>query len=291
MQRETLKTMAKKDLGHTIIDGLKLCYYAELSLLEELSQIQLGERVDFDEFSIFRVVCKHYQFGFEVLHTSNNNYKKVAMFKFGRYGEQRFPQYTIYQIENDVLYNQVLFNTTLQFPEIIGISFQHISNIDLCRDFKFNVVSRIRKIAKEDKVSILVNGKVIDKRADIDCGKLTHTLNFYKTKNPTLNLCQKKASKDKSKGLTLCAYNKNNEIATSSNKEYIREFYGNPKTLHRLEVHQNCQEIKDYLNDAPQNISLLFDKDFLDGMYLAHLSSILRFNRGRKHLEWCEILQ
>ena len=190
-----------------------------------------------------------------------------------------------------MLYDQELFSTTLKFPEKIGITFQHISSIDLCRDHKFNILTRIRKIAKEDKVSIIVNGKVVDKRADIDCGKLTHTLNFYKTKKPTMNLCQKKASKDKSKGLTLCIYNKNNEITNSSKKEYIREFYGNPRTLHRLEVHQNCQEIKDYLNDAPQSINLLFDQDFLDGMYLAHLSSILRFNRGRKHIEWSEILQ
>ena len=93
------------------------------------------------------------------------------------------------------------------------------------------------------------------------------------------------------KRYTLCAYNKNNEIATSSNKEYIREFYGNPKTLHRLEIHQNCQEIKDYLKGAVQDITLLSDQGFLDGMFLAHLSSLLRFNKGRKHLDWQEILQ
>ena len=284
--------MAKNDLGRTMIDELKLCYVAELSLLDELSQIQLGGWAEFDKFTIFRVVCEHYQYGFDVLYTSNScGRKKVATFKFGRYGEQRFPQYVIYRIENETLYNQALFNTTLRFPEMLGVEFEHITSIDLCRDYKFNVVSRIRKIAKDDKVSVLVNGKVIDKRADIDCGKLTHTLNFYKTKNPTLNLCQKKARKDKIKGLTLCAYNKNNEIATSSNKEYIREFYGNPKTLHRLEIHQNCQEIKDYLKGAVQDITLLSDQGFLDAMFLAHLSSLLRFNKGRKHLDWQEILQ
>lgn len=284
--------MAKNDLGRTIIDELKLCYVAELSLLDELSQIQLGGWAEFDKFTIFRVVCEHYQYGFDVLYTSNSySRKKVATFKFWRYGEQRFPQYVIYRIENETLYDQALFNTTLRFPEMLGVIFEHITSIDLCRDYKFNVVSRIRKIAKDDKVSVLVNGKVIDKRADIDCGKLTHTLNFTKTKNPTLNLCQKKAIKDKTKGLSLCAYNKNNEIVASSNKEYIREFYGNPKTLHRLEIHQNSQEIKDFLKDAPQDIALLFDQDFLDAMYLTHLSSLLRFNRGRKHIEWQELLQ
>lgn len=63
--------MAKNDLGRTIIDELKLCYVAELSLLDELSKIQLGGWVDFDKFTIFRVVCEHYQYGFDVLYTSN----------------------------------------------------------------------------------------------------------------------------------------------------------------------------------------------------------------------------
>ena len=285
--------MAKNDyLGRTIIDELKLCYVAELSLLDELSKIKLGGWADFDNFTIFRVVCEHYQYGFNVLYNSDSyDRKKVATFKFGRYGEQRFPQYVIYRIENETLYNQALFNTTLRFPEMLGVTFQHITSIDLCRDYIFNVVSRIRKVAKDDKVSILVNGKVVDKRADIDCGKLTHTLNFNKTKNPTLNICQKNAKKDKTQGLTLCAYNKNNEIAVSSNKEYIREFYGYPKTMHRLEIHHNCQEIKDYLKGAVQDITLLTDQEFLDGMFLTHLSSLLRFNKGRKHLEWQEILQ
>ena len=149
--------MAKNDLGRTIIDELKLCYVAELSLLDELSQIQLGGWADYDKFTIFRVVCEHYQYGFDVLYTSiSYGRKKVATFKFGRYGEQRFPQYVIYRIENETLYDQELLNTTLRFPEMLGVEFEHITSIDLCRDYKFNVVSKIRKIAKEpaDTISI-----------------------------------------------------------------------------------------------------------------------------------------
>ena len=94
-------------------------------------------------------------------------------------------------------------------------------------------------------------------------------------------------------GLTMCAYNKGNEIDKASGKEYIREFYGNPKMLHRLEVHLNNQEIKDYCRNVVnvvQDIELLSDQDFLDAMYDYHLSSLLRFTRGRKKLDWNEIL-
>ena len=91
----------------------------------------------------------------------------------------------------------------------------------------------------------------------------------------------------------MCGYNKNKEIETASRKGYIKDFYGNPKSLHRLEVHQNNEEIKDFCknNGISQDISLIFNQNFLDAMYDAHLSSLLRFTKGRTKLEWRKILQ
>ena len=117
-------------------------------------------------------------------------------------------------------------------------------------------------------------------------------MNFKKLSNPTISVKQAKAVKDKSKGLTLCGYNKTKEIETSSHKDYIKQFYGNPKSLHRLEVHQNNEEIKDFckVNNIPQDINLITDQQFLDAMYDAHLSSLLRFTKGRTKLNWRDIL-
>ena len=88
------------------------------------------------------------------------------------------------------------------------------------------------------------------------------------------------------------SYNKINEIDNISNKTYIKDFYDYPKHLHRLEIHQNNQEIKDYCDskNISQDISLIFNQKFLDEMYIAHLSSLLRFTRKRKKIDWQEIL-
>lgn len=54
----------------------------------------------------------------------------------------------------------------------------------------------------------------------------------------------------------------------------------------------NNEEIKDFCksNGIAQDVNLIFNQDFLDNMYEAHLSSLLRFTKGRTKLEWREIL-
>ena len=287
-------TMAKNDLGKTIIDELKLCYEAEQMLLDDLSKVEIGGWVNLAEFALFRVVSRHFQYGFDVMYKSGHGDRvKVATLRFAHYGEQEHSSYVYYRVENTVLYDAELLNVTMSLADMLGLVFCHITSIDLARDYKFNVVQRIRKVAKDDAVTVIVNGKAIDKKKDIGGAMLVYSLNFHRLKNPTIAVKQAKAVKDKTKGLTMCAYDKGNEIDKASGKDYIREFYGNPKVLHRLEVHLNNQEIKDYCRNVVnivQDMALLSDHDFLDAMYDYHLSALLRFTRGRKKLDWNEIL-
>ena len=55
----------------------------------------------------------------------------------------------------------------------------------------------------------------------------------------TVNVKQRNAIKDKSRGVTVTTYDKLAEISNSSGKEYILNFYGNPTKLFRTEVHLN----------------------------------------------------
>lgn len=285
--------MARCDIGKTIIDELRLCYTAEQTLLQELSQIEIGKWRDYENFSLFRVHSRHFQYSYDILYDTENSRIKVATLRFGHYGEPQQTPYVYYRIENHILYNHDMLVTTLTLPDILGFTFQHITSIDLTKDFKFNVVQKIRKIAKESNTKVIKNGKVIDKTQDISGAMMVYTLNFTKIRNPSICLKQAKAEHDKTKGLTLCAYNKRNEIETESHKNYILDFYENPKTLHRLEVHQNNQEIKDFCKNRNivQDINLIFNQEFLDDMYYTHLSSILRFTKGRNKQNWHEILQ
>lgn len=281
--------MAKCDIGRTIIDELRLCYTAEQTLLQELSQIEMGKWKDYENFSLFRVHSHHFQYSYDILH----NRTKVATLRFGHYGEPQQTSYVYYRIENQILYNHDMLTTILTLPDILGFTFQHITSLDLAQDYTFNIVQRIRKIAKEPNTKVIINGKVINKTQDISGAMMIYTLNFTKVRNPSICLKQAKAEHDKTKGLTLCAYNKRNEIETESHKDYILDFYGNPKNLHRLEVHQNNQEIKDFCKNRNiiQDINLIFNQEFLDNMYYTHLSSILRFTKGRNKQNWHEILQ
>ena len=222
-----------------------------------------------------------------------SNSKKVATFRFGHYVEKEPSLYVYYRVENELLYNQDLLRTVLTLPNMLGVTFQHFTSMDSARDYKFNAVQRIRKTAKDKDIKVIVNGKVIDKEKDVREGMFVFPLNFKKLGNPTITVKQAKAVKDKTKGLTLCGYNKNKEIETVSHKDYIKEFYGNPKSLHRLEIHQNNEEIKDFCrkNGIVQDVNLIFNQDFLDAMYDAHLSSLLRFTKGRTKLDWRDILQ
>ena len=286
--------MAKKDLGRTILDELRLCYKAEPSLLKELTNVQYGDWKNYGDFYLFRVLSRHFQYAFNVLYGPDlSNSKKVATFRFSHYVEKEPSLYVYYRVENELLYNQDLLRTVLTLPNMLGVTFQHFTSMDSARDYKFNVVQRIRKTAKDKDVKVIVNGKVIDKENDVREGMFVFPLNFKKLGNPTITVKQAKAIKDKTKGLTLCGYNKKKEIETASHKDYIKEFYGNPKSLHRLEIHQNNDEIKDFCrkNGIVQDVNLIINQDFLDAMYDAHLTSLLRFTKGRAKLDWRDILQ
>lgn len=284
--------MAQCNIGQTIIDELRLCYTAEQTLLHELSQIEMGKWRDYENFTLFRVYSQHFQYSYDILYNTENNRIKVATLRFGHHGEPQQTPYVYYRIENQILYNKEKLITTLTLPNILDMTFQYITSIDLAQDHTFNIVQRIRKIPKDPKNKVIIHGKVIDKKNDVKGAMMIYTLNFTKVRNPSICLKQAKAEHDKTKGLTLCAYNKRNEIETESHKDYILDFYGNPKNLHRLEIHQNNQEIKDYCktHNITQDINLIFNQQFLDDMYYTHLASILRFTQGRTPLKWHEIL-
>ena len=98
--------------------------------------------------------------------------------------------------------------------------------------------------------------------------------------------------KDKGKGTTLTAYNKKVEIANSSGKKYIEEFYNNPGKLHRLEVHLNNDEVKEYLNRTKQELSFysLIDNRFLYDLFDQTLNSLIRFEYKGIKLDWDDLL-
>ena len=264
----------------------------DLSALMELDYRQYDIM---EGFMLFRVSSQHFAYCFNVLHGTDEDRREMAQLRFRRYGEQETDMTHIFlHISNHVLYDRDLLDRVLVLPEKLGMVFHNITTIDLAKDFtKINPVTIIRKMYKDKDITSIINGKAIKDRKQTIIGfSQTYSISLDRLKNPTISIKQAKAVHNKTKGITVCAYNKVAEI-TESEKNYILDYYGCPKKLHRLEVHLNSQEIADYFKSIGkvQDLHLLTDADFMDAMYFCHLSAVIRFSRGRNPLSWSDLLK
>lgn len=281
--------MASCKLGTTIIDELRLCYIAEPSLLDNLSSVTFGGHIDFTNFSMIRIVGQHFRYLFRVF---DNDKHQVGSLYFEQYGDVN-TCYVWFKFENRVLYDGEQFRTTLDIPRQLNLHFNNITAIDLTKDFRKNIVNIIRRLYKNEQITTIVNGKAIkDRKLIIPEFHIDYSVSLERLRNPTFYAKQKKALHDKTKGICVCCYDKKTEVETESHKQYILDFYNNPKSLHRLEVHLNADEIRTYCSAVHmvQSVDLIFDKDFLTNMFYYHLASVVRFTKGRTKLDWRDIL-
>ena len=195
-------------------------------------------------------------------------------------------------ISNRVLYSDEIYY--LDFIENnLGLELHNITTLDLCLDMSNDIARLIRKLIRNPQITTLLNGKRITNRKE-DRPEITYTFsgNMDKDKYLTVNIKQKKAIKDKSKGSTLIAYNKKAEIINSSDKTYINNYYNNPAKLHRLEVHLNNEEIKDYIAKTRYELSFysLADEKFLAKLFGYTLNSLIRFEKDGKAIDWTDLL-
>lgn len=263
--------------------------------LSALMELDYGHYDIIEDFMMFRVSSQHFAYCFSILHGTDEDRREVAKLRFRRYGEQETDMtYTFLHISNSVLYDSDLLRRVMMLPEKLGMVFHNITTVDLAKDFsKINPVTIIRKMYKDNGITTIINGKAVRDRKQTIIGlSQTYSISLDRLKNPTISVKQAKALHNKSKGITVCAYNKVAEIE-GSEKDYILDYYGNPKKLHRLEVHLNSQEIADYFKfiGKVQDLHLLTDADFMDAMYFYHLSAVIRFSRGRNPLLWSDLLK
>lgn len=274
--------------GETIIDELRLCYMAEPSFLESMSLIVVGERIDFGDFSMVRIVGQHFRYLFKVFDRMNN---QVGSLYFGQYGDAN--GYVWFKVQNSILYDRERLRATLAILDALCLKFNNITALDLSQDFKKNIVNIIRRLYKDASITTIVNGKAIkDRKKIIPEFHIDYAVSLDRLKNPTFYAKQKKALHDKTKGVCVSCYNKREEIEAESHKQYILDYYGNPKSLHRLEVHLNSDQIRTYcrMTHVIQSIGLIFDQAFVTDLFFYHLASVVRFTQGRKKLEWKDLL-
>ena len=143
-------------------------------------------------------------------------------------------------------------------------------------------------------MTTILNGKRITDR-DEDRPELTYITSGSLNKQGkylTVNIKQRNAIKDKTKGITVLIYDKAAEISNASDKQYIFDYYDNPKKLYRCEVHLNSEDIKNYVERIGIQYTplILFDEATLEDMFFHFLSSVIRFQSRTLDTSWGHIL-
>ena len=273
--------------GTTIIDALTLCYKAEDDFLEYMREV--SESIDFDKFSLYRTKGERHSQYFNVKLYGT----KVASLYFDRYGANGKEPYIWFRIDNYVLYDKPLLVETLSLPELLDLPFNNYTHLDLARDYRYNIGNRVRTMMRNPELKTILNGKqIIDRKKTLKNVFRTCGMSLDRDGGKGLVIKQAKAARNKNKGKTLACYDKIEEIKTESHKQYILDFYGNPKRLHRLEVRLNTDDIRSIATklNIVLNEDIIFDINLLDAIYLHALRSLLRFKKGSKELEWKTLL-
>lgn len=284
------------------IDMLRLCFEAECpDLLEHFATFGPGEIIDLYDFYLLRIEGKHFDYVYEIRYNELGEDKRFGELKFGvNHNDDEANTHTNGQrkawisISNRVLYTKDEIHYLGYITDTLCLNLHNITSMDLALDMTMNIAKHLKRLIRCKELNVILNGKRIADRKE-DRPEIISTIsgNLDRDKYLTLNIKQKKAIKDKSRGCTLVAYDKRAEIANSSDKRYITDLYGQPKKLYRLEVHLNNDEIKDYFikTNEELNIGTLYNQQFLFDLFYYTLGALIRFEKNGKIVEWCDVLE
>ena len=273
-----------------VIDELQLCFNRANSLsVYHLEHVEKGVSVTIEEYEFVRGSNDRFKYYFSVY---DKQKECVATLKFGRFAGER-GELAYFRVENPVLYNPNKLNEVLRLPFHMHMELHNITTLDLAYDSPRNMYIVIRRKMCSKTTETIINDKVIVDRTSLIRGvDVCFSVSTQKLMYPTITIRQKKAIRNKYKGVTVQAYNKKEEIEHKSNKYYILERYGNPQHLHRLEVRIHNEQIKEFLqNRQVDPIVLINNPELLKDMFLCHLGRVIKFKSNNKLEDWKALLR
>ena len=280
--------MAACNLETTIIDCLVICFVATPGLLVSLREIRKHYRIE--DFFLMRAEGRFHRHYFNI---QNKYGKELGNLYFDRYASAGNELYLWVKVENSVLYDGSFLEMINQLSGLLGLDYHGITSLDLARDFSYDIASRIRSLMRREDLAVIINGKEVRDRNTMlkgivrSCG-----MSLAKDGNKGLTIKQAKAAKNKHRGITLDCYDKAAEI-NNSGKWYIRDFYGNRKRLHRLELRMNCEQIRRAFDSTwlTPSLEYLENQKALDYLFIYALKSVLRFRKGRTVQQWEDLFK
>ena len=274
-----------------VIDELKICYVTNVQDLAVFESVDIGYFFEHDGYSIIRLANDRFKFFFEIIERD----EVVALLKFGLYTDTMVERtYVYFRVSNHILYDRERLKRLLDLPASFGMLFNNFTSLDLAVDSDLNYTSIIKRMLRDRGLTTIINGKAIKDRKSLLTGvTFEYSTSLNRLRYPTITVKQKKAIINKNEGITIQFYDKKAEIDNHSNKQYILDYYGNPKRLYRLEDRLHYQELKDYFSGKgiTPSIDVLNDSELLRDMFIYHLSSVIRFSRGRNRIPWETLLR
>lgn len=283
------------------IDALTLCYEVEQPYYyEQLRNLDYGECLDLFEFRLYRTEGRYFDNVYAIhLHNGIRNIEwGYLKFNLAR-GDEQSNTHTSgnrkvwFRLNNETLYSDDWHYLTY-IEQRLGLEFHNVTSLDLCLDTPFSVSPLVKAYLHNKDVTTILNGKrIIDRNEDRPEIKYTTSGSLNKQdKYKTVNIKQRNAIKDKSNGITVQTYDKVAEISNASDKQYILDYYGNPKRLYRTEVHLNAEDIKNYIEHRGIQYTplILFDEATLEDMFFHFLGSVIRFQSRKVDASWEHLL-
>ncbi len=279
------------------IDALTLCYEVEHTCYyEQLNNLDLGECLDMNEFRLYRIEGRYYDnvYAIRLWNGTQDIEWGYLKFNLARGVEQSNTHISgkrkvWMSLNNETLYSSD-FHYLTYIEQQLGLMFHNVTSLDLCLDTPFAVSPLVKAYVHNKDVTTILNGKRIADR-DEDRPELTYTTSGSLNKQGkylTVNIKQRNAIRDKSKGITVLTYDKAAEINNASDKKYVLRHYGNPKRLYRTEVHLNAEDIRNYVERRQIDYTplLLIDEAILEDMFFHFLGSVIRFQSREKDVSW-----
>ncbi len=283
------------------IDALTLCYEVEHTYYyDKLSTFDYGECLDMNEFRLYRTDGRYYDNVYVIRLWNGTRDIEWGYLKFNlARGDKDSNTHTNgkrkvwMSLNNETLYTDD-FHFLTYIEQRLGLEFHNVTSLDLCLDTPFSVSPLVKAYLHNKDVTTILNGKRVTDR-DEDRPEISYTFSGSLNKQDkykTVNIKQRNALKDKSKGITVLTYDKVAEISNASDKQYILDYYGNPKRLYRTEVHLNAEDIKNYVEHRGIQYTplILIDEAILEDMFFHFLGSVIRFQSRKVDASWEHLL-
>lgn len=279
------------------LDALRLCFEVkDENLLKAISAVKIGNTFNREGFYLQRIEGRHFEYVFEIFIGAEKVLFGELRFGLNRNEDEanthvNGSRKAWISVANRVLYETDKLRMLSLISGRLGLVLHNITVLDIALDMTINISAKLKRHIRCKENTVILNGKRITERVE-DRPEIAYTNSgdLDRDKYRTVNIKQKNAIKDKSKGMTLIAYDKEAEIRLVSHKWHILQAYGNPKHCYRLEVHLNNEDIKDYVKGKEVTLwRLIFDKRVQLDLFLNTVNSIIKFKRDGRSIDWLPI--